>query len=237
MPWRAAERRSSTASLPSRAAPLPSRSSRARLCLATGRLASTALRYHSMARVESRSTTKPRSYITATLNADCAEPSWAARNSQPAPACWSLVTPAPWIRRRARSSMAGISLALALARSSSIGIAAQSAGLEGSEADGEAVGGSALSAGSGGVDGCAAAIDAAGVAADRGVSTAAGFALSAVATLGSSDAGGFVSHAPVAVAATTRIAIPARRAGRFTRGSSPAASGLGSLSLPVILQP
>ena len=95
MPWRLAERSRSTASWPLRGAPLPSRSSRARLCLAIGRLASTALRYHSTARVESRSTTKPRSYITPTLKADCAEPCWAARSSQPAPACWSLGTPMP----------------------------------------------------------------------------------------------------------------------------------------------
>ena len=114
MPWRLAERSSSTASWPLRGAPLPSRSSRARLCLAIGRLASTALRYHSMARVESRSTTKPRSYITPTLKADCAEPCWAARSSQPAPACWSLGTPTPCTSRRASSSMAGISSALAL---------------------------------------------------------------------------------------------------------------------------
>ena len=121
MPWRLAERSRSTASWPLRATPLPSRSIRARWCLAIGRLASAALRYHSTARAESRSTTKPRSYITPTLKADWAEPCWAARSSQPAPACWSLATPTPCTRRRAISSMAGISSALALVRSSSIG--------------------------------------------------------------------------------------------------------------------
>src|SRR4029453_19095301 len=126
MPCRAAERSSSTASLPLRGAPLPSRSSRARLCLAIGRLASTALRYHSMALVESRSTTKPRSYITPTLKADCAEPRWAARSSQPAAACWSLATPMPCTRRRASSSMAVTSSAFARLRTSSIGSAGQS---------------------------------------------------------------------------------------------------------------
>ncbi len=144
MPWRLAERSRSTASWPLRVTPLPSRSIRARWCLAIGKLASMALRYHSTARTESRSTTKPRSYITPTLKADCAEPCWAARSSQPAPACWSLGTPAPCTRRRAISSMAGISSALARVRSSSIASAVQSTEVAGAALAAWAAGGAVV---------------------------------------------------------------------------------------------
>ena len=129
MPWRAAERSNWVAALTSRAVPLPSRSSSARLCLAVGSPASAALRYHSAAFEESRSTTKPRSYITPTLKADWTEPSPAARSSQPAPACGSFGMSRPWSRRRPSSSIAGISFLLARARNSSMAIVCQSVGL------------------------------------------------------------------------------------------------------------
>ena len=121
MPCRAAERSNSMAFLPSRGAPLPSRSSKARLCLATATLPSAAFWYHSTALVESRSTTKPRSYITPTLNAAAGEPA-SARAQQPAgaglrilrhpdarrpagaPAPPSRATSPPWAKRAGRRS-------------------------------------------------------------------------------------------------------------------------------------
>ena len=243
MPWRAAERSRSTASLPSRGAPLPSRSSRARLCLAAGRLAVMALRYHSMARAESRSTTKPRSYITATLKADCAEPRWAARNSQPAPACWSLVTPTPWTSRRASSSIAGISLAVALARSSSIGIATQSMGLGGSTgtvdaivdaaADGSALRATSMLVSSGGAGASGTTIEAVlgeGARAGDGADDASPASrLSAVSA-------GCVNQTPAEPAPTSMSTTAATPTGRFASDVA-AASNWGQLSLPVILQP
>src|SRR5881394_1534477 len=64
--------------------------------------------------------------MTPTLKAACGEPASAARSSHPAPTCGSLATPVPWIRRRASSSIAATSLALARVRSSSIGCDDQS---------------------------------------------------------------------------------------------------------------
>ena len=217
---------------------MPSRSSRARLCLATGKLAATALRYHSIAREESRSTTKPRSYITATLKADCAEPRWAARNSQPAPACWSLVTPTPWTSRRASSSMAGISLAVARARSSSIGIAAQSMGLGGSVV---VVAPTADAAADRSPMRVTSALVGSGRAGASGTTTAAALArggaddVSPAARLSAGPAGS-VNQAPAEAAPTIRTTRPARTTGRFANGGT-AAITLGQLSLPIILQP
>ena len=243
IPWRAAERSSSMASLPSRGAPLPSRSSSARLCLAAGMSAATALRYHSMARAESRSTTKPRSYITATLKAEAAEPFWAARSSQPAPACWSLVTPMPWISRRASSSMAGISFAAAFGRSSSIGMAAQSIGLAGSAAaaGGAAPRTSSAAVGSGGAATSGRAT-AAGMAGAGAASLPGRFAVSArtasdpAACCCGAVAGLWDSQTPVAATPATRMPTVAKTAGRFANDGA-AATDLVQLILPIILQP
>ena len=224
-PWRLAARNRSTASWPLRATPLPSRSIKARCCLAIGRLASAALRYHSTARVESRSTTKPRSYITPTLKADCAEPCWAARSSQPAPACWSLGTPTPCTRRRAISSMAGSSSALALVRSSSIGRAAQSIEAAGSVAGGAGVSGAVVAransalVGSGGAAASGTTIGAVDFASGfAGIAVRAGgdFVWVALAVRGDDVCRGQIAHAPAVPNAAARITPPIRRAGRFT---------------------
>jgi hypothetical protein len=81
-----------------------------------------------MALEKLRSSTNPRSYITATLKADCAEPDWAARISQPAPALGSLGMPMPCTSRRASSSMAAMLPASARSLSSTTGMPAQSSG-------------------------------------------------------------------------------------------------------------
>ena len=117
--------------------------------MASARLPSTALRYQATARGRLRSITKPRSYMTATLKADCAEPAWAARRSQPAPACWSFGMPTPWTSRRASSSMALMSLASARLRNSSTGRVAQSTGLSGVGGTSVGEGGACAGAGAG----------------------------------------------------------------------------------------
>jgi hypothetical protein len=134
--------------------------------------------------------------------------------------------------------MAGTSLAAALGRSSSIGIAAQSMGLGGSAADVDAVVGpvavgsplrvtSAL-VGSGGAGASGTTMGAA-LASDEVDGGSPATRLSAVAA-------GRVNQALTRAAPTSKVATPARTKGRFAREGA-AASDLGQLSLPVIPRP
>ena len=201
-----------------------------------------ALRYHSIARVESRSTTKPRSYITPTLKADCAEPRWAARNSQPAPACWSFGD-ADALHQAARQflhggNLVGVRLGPAARRSASRSSRpAPPARLSGRVAcrRGQCRRWSVrAAAGRSGI-----AIEATGASAGgAGVAAWAATSLAFAALLirgGGAVSGGRVTQAPVAAAAMTSSATPAISAGRFATDG--AARCLGQSSLPIILRP
>ena len=255
MPWRAAACSSSIASLPLRAAPLPSRSISARLCLAMARLASAALRYHSTALAKSRCMTKPRSYMTATLKADWAEPASAARISQPAPACWSLAMPMPCTSRRASSSMAATLFPSARLRSSDIGRDAQSTdlsfvstGARGGGGSGVvaapsgAAGGGVVAAAGAGVGGAgpacagpasvvaacvvAACVVAACVVAAGAVAAGAAGGTTARAVAFVASSGGRRTQAPAPAAAASMIANDVITTGRFSRGRFREAAGL-----------